>query len=224
MSAERGHPVFAWVYARAARATDAGPLGRHRAALVAQARGVTLDLGAGTGLNLGHLPAAVTGLHLVEPDPHMRARLERVAPPSAAVHAAGGEDLPVPDASVDTALSTLTLCSVDDPVAVAHELRRVLRPGGRLLLLEHVLSEDPRVARRQRRLTPLQRRFAGGCHLDRDTGRVFAEAGFETSGLERVEVPVPAVTRELLVGAAVVRRAPRPGPVRSRTPDVRDRS
>lgn len=203
VSAERGHRVSTWLYALGSRSAEAGPLGRHRADLVARARGVTLDLGAGIGLNLAHLPPAVTELHLVEPDPHMRSRLAPVAPPSAVVHAVGGEQMPLPDASVDTVLTTLTMCSVDDPDAVAREIRRVLRPGGQVLVLEHVLSDDAGTARWQRRLDPLYTRVAGGCHLDRDTGGVLRAAGFGTGGLRDAEVPAPAVTRRLLVGVAV---------------------
>lgn len=202
VSAERGHPISTWLYARASRSVVPGPVARNRAELVSQAHGVTLDLGSGTGLNLEHLPAAVTALHLVEPDPHMRARLLRVAPSSAVVHAVGGEDMPLPDGSVDTVLITLTMCSVDDPGAVADEVRRVLRPGGQVLLMEHVLAADVRVARWQRRLDPLYTRFAGGCHLDRDTGGALRTAGFDTGGLRRVRIPAPAVVRELLVGVA----------------------
>lgn len=202
VSAERGHPVTAWLYACGSRSQEAGPLGRHRADLVARARGVTLDLGAGTGANLAHLPAAVTDLHLVEPDPHMRSRLARGTPHGAAVHAVGGEDMPLPDASVDTVLSTLTLCSVDDLDAVVREIRRVLRPDGRLLVLEHVRSDEVGTARWQRRLDPVYTRLTGGCHLDRDTGPVLHRAGFDTAELRTTRVPAPALTRRLLVGVA----------------------
>lgn len=203
VSAERGHRVFAWVFARASGAAERGPVGEHRARLVRRARGVTLDLGAGTGGNLPHLPDAVTDLHLVEPDPYMRARLVDRAPSGAVVHAVGGEDMPLPDGSVDTVLSTLTLCSVDDPAAVAAELLRVLRPGGQVLLLEHVRSDAPHVARRQSRFDPVYTRFAGGCHLDRDTAGTLAAAGFDTTGLAAVDIPAPAVTRRLVVGPAL---------------------
>ncbi len=202
-SAERGHRVSTWLYALTCRSQEAGPLGRHRAGLVARARGVTLDIGAGTGANLVHLPPAVTDLHLLEPDPHMRARLARVAPGSAVVHPVGGEDVPLPGASVDTVLLTLSMCSVDDPAAVAAEIRRVLRPGGQVLVLEHVRSEDPTTARWQRRLDPVYTRLAGGCHLDRDTGGVLGAAGLDTSGLRAAQIPAPALTRHLLVGTAV---------------------
>lgn len=203
VSAERGHRLATWCYARGARAAESGPVGRERARLVARARGVTLDLGAGIGLNVAHLPDAVTALHLVEPDPHMRARLAPRVPAGAVVHAVGGEDLPLPDASVDTVVTTLTLCSVDDPAQVARELRRVLRHGGQVLVMEHVRSADDRTARRQQRFDPLYTRLAGGCHLDRDTGGTLAAAGFDTGGLRRIEIPAPAVTREVLIGVAL---------------------
>ncbi|WP_152204618.1 class I SAM-dependent methyltransferase [Georgenia thermotolerans] len=202
VSAERGHRVFAWFYARTSAAAENGPLGEYRRSLVRQAAGVTVDIGSGVGHNLPHLPAAVTQVHLVEPDPHMRSRLEARMDDAMRLHAVGAESLPIDDGSVDTVISTLTMCSVDDVDAVAGELHRVLRPGGKLLVMEHVRSIDGRIARRQQRLDRLWPAFSGGCHIDRDTGSALGHAGFDTAALRRVELPgTPAVTREFVLGA-----------------------
>jgi SAM-dependent methyltransferase len=202
VSAERGHRFFAWYYARASGAAENGPLGAHRRALVGQARGVTVDIGSGVGHNLPHLPPAVTEVHLVEPDPHMRSRLEPQMTERMRLHPVGAESIPLDDGSVDTVISTLTMCSVDDVDAVARELCRVLRPGGQLLVMEHVRSVHDGVARRQQRLDRVWAAVSGGCHISRDTGAALRDAGFDADVLRRVELPAtPAVSRELLVGA-----------------------
>ena len=113
------------------------------------------------------------------------------------------EELPFDDASFDTVVSTWTLCSVDDPARSLAEVARVLRPGGRFLFLEHGLSDEPRVARWQRRLTPLQRRVADGCHLDRDFAALLAASPLAADRLERFYEPkTPKVAGYLYRGAA----------------------
>jgi ubiquinone/menaquinone biosynthesis C-methylase UbiE len=195
----RGHPVYAALYRRAMRSVEAGALGDARRALVRQARGVVVDVGAGVGLNVPLLGPEVTQLHLVEPDPHMLRRLAADLPAHARVHRAVAEELPLPDASADTVLTTLTLCTVDDvPTAVA-EMRRVLRPGGRVLVLEHVRSDDPAVARWQTRLRRPWGWFAGGCHPDRDTGAALAAGGFDTGALTHLSEP-GTLTRDWITG------------------------
>jgi ubiquinone/menaquinone biosynthesis C-methylase UbiE len=143
-----------------------------RRALLAGARGRVVEIGAGTGANLGAYPGAVDALVLTEPDPGMRRRLEqRVARSErpASVVAAGAEALPFADASFDTVVSTLVLCTVPDADAAVRELRRVMRPGGRLLFIEHVRADSPRLARRQDRLARPWRAFAAGCRCNRPT-------------------------------------------------------
>jgi ubiquinone/menaquinone biosynthesis C-methylase UbiE len=138
---------------------------------LAPARGRVLEVGVGTGLNLALYPAAVDEVVGIDPNPGMlalAAKQAAAAPMPVELAPGRAESLPFPDASFDTVVSTLTLCSVESPAAALAEVHRVLAPGGRFLFLEHGLADRPRVARWQRRLTPFQRRVGDGCHLDRD--------------------------------------------------------
>jgi ubiquinone/menaquinone biosynthesis C-methylase UbiE len=164
---------------------------RHFAAqrreLMRHARGRVLELGVGTGSNLGFYPPEVTDV--VGIDPH-DAVLERAVstvrglerdglPYRIRLHRASAEALPYDDGSFDTVVAFLTLCTIPDYRAAAAEAHRVLRPDGRLLVLEHVKAEDgSRLERWQERLDPVWSRAAVGCHLDRDTGRVLRDVGF----------------------------------------------
>lgn len=199
----RGHPVFAAYYAWLSGSIESGPVGAARRELVAGARGVVVDLGAGIGLNFPHLGPAVTAVHAVEPDPHMVRRLTPTLPANGVVHPVGAEAIPLPDASVDTVLATLTLCTVADLDAVAAEIHRVLRPGGRVLVLEHVRSTEPSTAAWQRRLRGPWRWFGGGCNPDRDTAAALAAAGFDIGGLERFTVRGMPLTGQWVRGVLV---------------------
>ena len=200
--------LFARFYDRAMAVSEEAGLTQQRAALLAQARGRVLELGAGTGLNLGHYdPSAVTELVLTEPEEPM---LRRLAPraaagePRASAVRAIAEELPFADASFDTVVSTLTLCTVDDVPAALTEARRLLVPGGRLLFLEHVRSGDARAARRQDRLTPLWRRVAHGCHPNRDTLAAIEAARFEIERVDHGRFPkAPRIVEPLISGVAV---------------------
>ena len=148
-----------------------------RRALLASARGRVLEIGAGTGLNLEHYPQGVDALVLTEPEPAMRARLERRVAGSgrdATVVAARAEALPFADGAFDTVVSTLVLCTVADPVAALREVRRVLVSGGRLLFVEHVRAGSPRLARWQDRLAAPWRAFAQGCRCNPATEALLA--------------------------------------------------
>lgn len=150
-----------------------GELKKLRLATLAGAHGDVVEIGFGTGLSLPFYPNSVRSLTAVEPNEGMLARAtERVAHspfPTSVIHASG-EKLPLDDASFDTATLMLTLCSVDDPSAVLAEIRRVLRPGGRLLLLEHGLSPSPRLARWQHRLNPVENLLGAGCFATHGSG------------------------------------------------------
>lgn len=154
---------------------------------LAAARGRVLEIGVGTGLNLACYPAAVDEVVGIDPNPGMLAlAAKRAARAPRPVELAPGnaESLPFPDASFDTVVSTVTLCSVASPAAALAEVHRVLAPGGRFLFLEHGLADRPRVARWQRRLTPLQRRVGDGCHLDRDFGALLAASPLAVDELD----------------------------------------
>ena len=200
-----GHRTFAVLYGWLSPAIEASPVGDARRALLADARGVVVDLGAGLGANLRHLGPAVTDVHLIEPDPHMLRRLESDLPAHVRVHRAGAEQLPLPTAGVDTVVATLTLCTVQDPDAAVDEIRRVLRPDGRLLVLEHVRSLDPRAARRQDLGAGAWSRIAAGCRPDRDTVGLLTRAGFDTGTLRRFRIPGIPLASEWVTG----RLAPR---------------
>ncbi len=157
-------------------------LDRLRRELLSLARGRLLEIGAGTGANLPHYGGDLR-LVLSEPDDAMLRRARRNSAP--AVRAAAGQ-LAFADASFDTVVSTLVLCTVPDQAAALAEVRRVLRAGGELLLLEHVRSSDPTTARLQARLTPGWKKLVRGCHLDRDTAAAVVESGFRIQSLRRL--------------------------------------
>jgi SAM-dependent methyltransferase len=183
-----------------------------RKRLVRRAFGDTLEIGAGTGLNLPHYPDDVDELILAEPDPGMFSRLERKTSRSKRVSRAvlaPAERLPVPDASVDTVVSTFVLCTVEDPEVVLRELRRVLRPGGQLLFLEHVRSESPRLARWQDRLAEPWRRFGRGCRCNRTTGERITASGFVLKDVTTATWRVmPPIVQPLIAGSAEPIRLP----------------
>lgn len=166
-----GHPVVAALYDPLMRVQDALGFRRQRQRTAGSATGRVLELGVGSGLNLPHYRAAAEVVG-VDPDPHMlrRARARAAAAPCPVeLVAASAERLPFPDGSFDTVVVALALCTIADPAAALREAKRVLRPEGRLIFLEHVRSESPRAAALQDRVERLWMRLAGGCHPNRDT-------------------------------------------------------
>jgi ubiquinone/menaquinone biosynthesis C-methylase UbiE len=198
------HPIFAVFYRWAGWLGDRAGFAERRRRLLASAEGVVVEIGAGTGLSFRHYPTGV-GVLATEPDPHMLKAARKAARKTDAkltLRQAAAEALPLGDASVDTVVSILVLCSVPDQAAALAEAKRVLRPGGRLLLLEHVRAADPALARRQDRSERRQVRFAGGCHPNRDTLRAVAAAGFDTGGVQAVTLPGITLTSPGITGEA----------------------
>lgn len=205
----REHRIFASVYDLMLRGTERGGLRDMRAELLSEARGRTLELGAGTGLNLAHYTGAVTELVLTEPDPHMARRLRRrlqdepPAPARVEVVEAPAERLPFEDGSFDSVVSTLVLCSVETPATATGEIVRVLKPDGRLLYLEHVRADDDGLARWQDRLERPWGWLGAGCHPNRDTVAQLQAAGLETESLVRDRMPkAPPIVRPVVRGRA----------------------
>jgi ubiquinone/menaquinone biosynthesis C-methylase UbiE len=196
--------AFATVYDRMLARTEQAGLQDHRRALVAGAGGDVLEIGGGTGANLGFYGERVRTLTVTDPEGPMIRRLERRMQEQRAegiVLRAPAEDLPFEDDSFDTAVSTLVLCTVGDQPLALRELRRVLRPGGRLLFIEHVRSEDPRLARWQDRMRPINARFACGCQCNRSTLEQIEATGFAVTTLERDTLKhAPPFVRPLIVG------------------------
>jgi SAM-dependent methyltransferase len=174
-------------------ACSSPPMMRQRAKVVPRAVGKVLELGIGLGLNLAFYdPDKVTGVIGVDPAAELRAAaLAAPHDPRLQVEVRDGtaEALPFADASFDTVVCTFTLCSVHNPAAALAEARRVLRPGGRLLYCEHGLAPDGDVARWQRRIEPIWKRIAGGCHLTRPIGGAIAAAGFTLDETDSMYVP-----------------------------------
>jgi ubiquinone/menaquinone biosynthesis C-methylase UbiE len=187
------------------RSEEAG-LRELRQGLLADATGRVLEIGAGTGANLPHYGGSIESLVVAEPQPPMLRRLQNRAheyAPHPQVLQAPAEDLPFEDDSFDTVVSTLVLCGVDDQPRALREARRVLRPGGQLLFLEHVRADDPGLARFQDRMNWLNR-FAVGCDCNRRTLGTIEATGFTVSRLEHTTMPkAPKFVRPLIVGAAV---------------------
>lgn len=188
-----------------ARAERKSGADAHRRRLAGEAKGEVLEVGAGTGRNLPEYEAAERVVAL-EPEPDMRARAERRAKRAGVpVEVVDGDAmaLPFPDASFDTVVTSLVLCTIPDPGRALAEARRVLRPSGTLRFYEHVRSDDPELATRQDRWCRPWRWFGRGCHPNRDTVTLIERSGFRVSEIEEhVLGGVPSIVRPHVLGVA----------------------
>lgn len=200
------HPIVAAIYDRMIESDERNFLGWLRTEVVGVAKGVVVEIGAGTGRNFPHYPAAaVQRLDAVEPDPHMRRRAEaRAAEAGFPVEfvEATAERLPFAAGYADSVVVTLVLCSVDQPQQAVQEIRRVLKPRGQLLFIEHVRSDEPWRARVQDWATPVWHRIAANCHPNRATLALLSESGFEVRATHRLAVGSPW-TQPVIAGVAL---------------------
>jgi ubiquinone/menaquinone biosynthesis C-methylase UbiE len=178
---------------------------RRRSTLLGGARGRVVEIGAGTGLNIAHYSDGIAELVLTEPEPGMRRKLARRLQRNARVARivdAPAERLPLPDASVDTVVSTLALCTVNDPERALREIARVLRPDGQLLFIEHVRASSRFLAACQDNLLEPWRRFAGGCICNRPTVELMRACGFAVAADNAVWRGMPRIVHPIVVGRA----------------------
>ena len=196
---------FALTYDRQVAKVERAGLGELRQKLLADASGRVLEVGSGTGTNLPYYGPGVESLTVTDPEPAMLRRREqrvREQGPRAKVVRAPAEQLPFEDDAFDVAVSTLVLCGVDDQARALGELRRVLRPGGRLIFIEHVRSDEPGLARWQDRLNGLNK-FVACCDCNRRTLDSIKAEGFEVTKVDHTELKkVPPFVRPLVVGTA----------------------
>lgn len=198
--------IFAGMYDKIMASTEAAGLHDYRQALLGQAKGQVLEIGAGTGANLPLYGAAVDHLALTEPEPPMVRRLQahlRELGQPATVLRAPAEDLPFEDDTFDVAVSTLVLCTTDDQPRAVRELHRVLRPGGQLLFIEHVRADSPDLARWQDRLNGINRFVGHGCNCNRPTLSTLTGNGFTVNTVVHDQLPkAPPWIRPLVRGTA----------------------
>jgi len=198
--------AFSAFYDRAMKATEEAGMREIRREALSAARGRTIDIGAGTGINLGLYPEGLTELVLAEPDEHMLRHMRPKLPTASGrieLVQAPADRLPFPDDTFDTAVFTLVLCTVPDPDAALTEAARVLRPGGQLIFVEHVRAQSPGLARWQDRLERPWRLFGDGCHCNRDTVATIEASPFELESVDCGELPkAPPIVRPLARGTA----------------------
>ena len=211
-----GGTIFSAMYDSFMAKTEKAGLEDLRVGLLSAARGQVLEIGGGTGANLALYGPAVESLTFTEPEGPMVKRLQKrvreQTRPATALRAPA-EDLPFEDNSVDTVVSTVVLCTVDDQPRALREIRRVLRPDGQLLFLEHVLSTDPKVVRLQNRMNRINRVVAHGCNCNRPTLTTLEAAGFSITKVEHGVLPkAPPFVRPLVLGVATPSSVRQPAP------------
>lgn len=180
---------------------------RWRAVVLQDVRGEVLEIGLGTGLNLPHYPETVSLLHAVDPSPLLPERVARRSKSAAfPIHITqiSAETLPFDERRFDCVVSTWTLCTIPDPVKALQEIRRVLKPSGRFLFLEHGRSENEKIAAWQNRLNPIQRIVGCGCNLNRRIDQLITQAGLSITKLDRFQMEgIPRLVGEMYRGVAV---------------------
>ena len=197
--------LFALTYDRQMAKVEKATLRGLRESLLAAASGDVLEIGGGTGANLPFYRPEAGSLTITEPDTAMMSRLARRArqqAPLAKILRAPAEDLPFEDGTFDTVVSTMVLCGVSDQPRALRQLRRVLRPGGQLLFIEHVRSGDPRLARHQDRMNWMCQ-LVVCCDCNRPTLTTVEETGFAVTGVEHLTMAkAPSFVSPLIVGGA----------------------
>ena len=201
--------VTAFFYDRFMANTEAACLRQWRQELLQQVSGEVLEIGAGTGANISLYPARVTRLLLTEPDEHMRRQLKAKLvdhdPDKLGVTGGTAENIATADESFDYVVTSLVCCSVTDLNASLRECKRVLRPGGGLVFLEHVAAADGTSRRRwQNWINPIWKTFMGNCHLNRETEQAIIGEGFEIVQIERESMrKAPPIVRPTIRGIAI---------------------
>lgn len=192
-----------------------GEVTRYRQAVVPQASGTVLEVGVGSGLNLKFYGTHVRRLYALDPSSALlRMAQRKIRGNGTPTHllAAAAESIPIEDTSIDTVIMTFTLCTIADPAKALHEMRRVLKPGGRLVFAEHGLAPDPSVQRWQHRCNAVWNRIAGGCNLDRRIDALITASGFEIRELTTEYSKAPRMLGYVYAGVAVPGTAPRTSP------------
>ncbi|MCI0486049.1 MAG: class I SAM-dependent methyltransferase [Blastocatellia bacterium] len=184
-------------------------VGEQRSRALAPVRGEALEIGFGTGLNLPYYPQEVTRLTAIDSEQmladRVAKRIDEARMPVEQFHLDASHRMPFEDQRFDSVVSTFTLCSIADLPSALAEIRRVLKPEGRFIFLEHGRSDDARVARRQDFFNPIQRIVGRGCNMNRAIDRLIEEAGFEIETLARFLMPgSPRILGEMYRGAAKI--------------------
>jgi len=207
--------IRSWFMARFYDATmkkaEATCFGQWRQELLADASGRVLEIGSGTGVNIPHYPDTAEELVLTEPDPHMlrllQEKLGTRTDERISVYPCSADALDFPDDTFDVVVTTLVLCSVPSPVNTFQEIRRVLKPGGTLIFMEHVIARDnPGLVKWQKFFQPVWCYMCGNCHLTRDMEKSLQDAGFRLEQIDRLMAPgSPPVVAPTIKGIAVNR-------------------
>ena len=202
-----GRWVFAGAYDRFLKNSEEAGLSKSREEIVSKAKGCTLEIAAGTALNLPHYSSDVTDLTLTDAYPSMIKQIQKKVEKSgrrATIMEADAENLPFEDETFDTVVASMILCSTTDPSKILTEIHRVLKKGGQYLFLEHVRNPDQKIAEKQDRIQPLWHLFGNGCHCNRDTITTIRESPLEVKEINRGTIPKAwSIIEAMITGRAV---------------------